>query len=149
MFWVVRVSSLLAFLSLAAATPAFAQYFGARVGASVDPDQFYVGGHVEVGPIVDRLWFRPNIEVGFGDDVTATTLNFEVVYRYVPPRSDWTVYGGGGPAINVYHFDNDTNSEGGFNLVFGAEHNSGIFTEVKAGVGDSPDLKFGVGYTFR
>jgi hypothetical protein len=137
------------FLSSITAVPAFAQYFGVRAGASVDPDQFFIGGHAEVGPIVDRVWFRPNIDIGFGDDVTATTLNFEAVYRYAPPRSDWTLYGGGGPAINVYNFDNDTESEGGFNFVFGAEHQSGVFSEVKLGVGDSPDLKLGVGYTFR
>jgi hypothetical protein len=146
---IVRVVVIGALLSLSAATPAFAQYFGVSAGASVDPDQFYIGGHAEVGPVVDRVWFRPNIEIGFGDDVTLTALNFEVVYRYVPARSDWTVYGGGGPAINLYNFDNDTEAEGGFNFVFGAEHRSGIFSQVKFGVGDSPNLKFGVGYTFR
>ena len=42
---------------------------GLRAGVSVDPDQFYVGAHVETAPIVERLVFRPNVEVGFGDDV--------------------------------------------------------------------------------
>jgi hypothetical protein len=139
---------------IGSAAPAHAQDFGVRGGASVDPDQFYVGAHVEAGPIVDRLYFKPNVEVGFGDDLTLAAINLEFVYRVPLPRSEWAFYGGGGPAINIFSFDNgrrddNTETEAGFNFVFGVQHFRGFFTEFKAGVGDSPDLKFGVGYTWR
>jgi hypothetical protein len=35
------------------------------------------------------------------------------------------------------------------NLPGGLEHESGLFFEVKAGAFDSPDLKAGVGFTFK
>jgi hypothetical protein len=131
------------------AAPAGAQDFGIRGGASVNPNQLYLGAHVEAGPLVDRVYFRPNVEVGFGDDLTLTTINLEFLYRHPLPRSEWGIYGGGGPAINFYNFDGGDETEAGFNLLFGLEHDRGLFTEVKAGLGDSPDLKIGVGYTWR
>ena len=42
-------------------SPAFAQQgVGVRGGVSVDPDQFYVGGHFESDELIERLHFRPN-----------------------------------------------------------------------------------------
>ena len=35
------------------------------------------------------------------------------------------------------------------NFLFGAEARNGLFFELKVGVIDSPELKFGVGYTFK
>ena len=134
---------------LATSTQAWAQGPGVRGGVSIDPDQFYFGGHYETPPLVDRLHFRPNLEVGIGDDVVTTAINFEFVYKF-PSRSPWRLYAGGGPAVNFYSFDNDNSeTEGGFNFLIGAEQRSGLFFELKVGVIDSPDLKFGVGYTFR
>ena len=63
-----------------------AQGPGIRGGVSVDPDQFYVGAHYETGALVDRLHFRPNVEAGFGDDLTTIALNFEFAYKF-PHRS--------------------------------------------------------------
>jgi hypothetical protein len=135
-----------------AGRPALAQGVGVGVrgGASVDPDQFYFGAHVETPAIVDRVHLRPNLEIGVGDDVTLIGVNIEAVYKYPLPRSQWVVYGGGGPAINYYNFDNDRGSDtrAGLNIVGGLEHDRGLFFEVKVGGWGSPDLKFGVGYVF-
>jgi hypothetical protein len=129
--------------------PAAAQQgAGVRAGVSSDPDQFYFGGHVETGPLVDRLHFRPNIEIGLGDDLTVIALNFEFAYHF-PSRRPWALYVGGGPALNIVDHDEDTEAEGGFNVLFGVEHNEGLFVELKVGMSDSPDLKFGVGWSFR
>jgi hypothetical protein len=122
---------------------------GMRAGASVNPDQVYLGGHFETPPLVERLHFRPNLELGFGDDVTTTSVNLEFVYKWPLRQSPWTFYAGGGPAINFYHIEDETDSQGGLNLLGGFEHDNGFFFEVKAGTFDSPDLKAGVGYTFR
>jgi hypothetical protein len=149
-----RVKFLLALgACLATASPAAAQGPGVRGGISVDPDQFYVGGHYETSELVDRLHFKPNIELGIGDNVTTIALNMEFVYKF-PRKSDWGIYAGAGPGVNFYSVDTNgrgdgTNTEGGFNLLVGAENRSGLFFEMKVGAVDSPDLKFGVGWTFK
>jgi hypothetical protein len=127
---------------------AAAQGAGVRAGASVDPDQFYVGGHYETGALVQRLHFRPNLEVGFGDDVTTVGANLEFVYK-IPLDGPWSLYAGGGPALNIYSFDDDSETDGGLNLLFGAETSNGLMFEVKVGAINSPEVKFGVGYTWR
>jgi hypothetical protein len=141
-------------LVVLAASPAFAQLDGGvRAGVSVNPDQFYFGGHVETGPIADQIRFRPNIEVGLGDNLTLISINPEFVYRIPAGTAPWRLYAGGGPAINIYRFDragsDRTETEAGFNVLFGAEHSDGLFFEIKVGAFDSPELKFGVGYTWR
>ena len=137
---------------LLSSTPAAAQDAGLRGGLSMDPDQFYFGGHLETSPLVDRLHFRPNVEVGIGDDLTLIAANMEFVYKFSTGRS-WNLYAGGGPALNIYMFDgggdNDAETEAGFNVLIGVEQARGLFFEFKVGAIDSPDLKFGVGYTWR
>jgi len=133
---------------LFAAEPAHAQHgFGIRTGVSVDPDQFYFGAHVDVGPLVKSLWFRPNIEIGFGDDVTLIAINPELAYWF-PSKSSWHVYLGGGPALNIYDYDSGSDTQAGLNFLVGVAHSGGFFVEAKVGAFDSPTFKFGFGYTF-
>ena len=146
----VTVFSFVVAMTAVSAMPAQAQDAGVRGGVSVDPDQFYFGGHIETSPLVDRLHFRPNVEVGFGDDLMLIGANMEFVYKF-PSRGGWGFYAGGGPALNVIMIDDvdDSDTEAGLNVVLGAEHSGGLFFEFKVGVIDSPDFKFGVGYTWR
>lgn len=145
-----RMSFLLGTLFVFTVTAAAsAQDAGIQGGLSVDPDQFYFGGHVETPPLVDRLHFRPNVEVGFGDDLTLITANMDFVYKFPTNRTGWGLYAGGGPALNVYMFDDDSNSEAGVNFLVGVYQARGLFFEFKVGAMDSPDFKFGVGWTFR
>jgi hypothetical protein len=146
-----RIGALLALACCLAPAPASAQVAaGVRAGLSLDPDQFYVGGHIETNPLVERLVFRPNVEVGFGDDLVLAAFNFEFAWKFPRGRSQWGFYAGGGPAINLYQRDGPgDDAEGGFNFVAGLENRSGLFFEFKLGVADSPDFKFGVGFTFR
>ena len=146
--WVTGVSFLLGLVVFSSA-PAIAQDGGIRGGISVDPDQFYFGGHLETSPLIDRLHFRPNVEVGIGDDVTLIAANMEFVYKFTS-RRPWTIYAGGGPALNVYMVDDlDAETDAGLNLLVGVEQSRGLFFEFKFGAIDSPDFKFGVGWTFR
>jgi len=133
-----------------AAAPAQAQVApGVQAGISLDPDQFYFGGHIETSPLVDRLRFRPSVDIGLGDDTTLVAGNFDFTYTF-RARSGWNLYVGGGPTINWYDFDNgDSDTEGGFNFIVGAKQSGRLFFELKVGLEGSPDLKFGVGYTFR
>lgn len=146
--WPVRLAALLTLLLCFSSTPLFAQDVGVRAGVSGDPDQFYFGGHLETGELLERLTFRPNAEIGLGDDVTLVAINLEFAYKF-PTRQAWQLYVGAGPALNIYDRDDETDLEGGFNILLGVEHRQGLFVEFKVGLGDSPDVKFGVGYTFR
>lgn len=149
--WVAGLSILLGVV-LFSSTPALAQDAGIRGGISIDPDQFYFGGHLETAPLLEGLYFRPNVEVGFGDDLTLIGANMEFVYKFTRGRS-LNFYAGGGPALNIYMIDgagdNDAETEAGFNVLVGAETSRGLFFEFKLGAIDSPDFKFGVGYTWR
>jgi hypothetical protein len=151
-------SALVLGAALVAPAPAEAQGgFGVRAGVSADPDQFFVGLHYETEPMFDRLRFRPNAEIGFGDDLTLLALNAEFAYWLPVKARQWGVYVGGGPAMNVYIFDeehprrgdDDTEIEPGLNFLFGVQHRQGFFTELKIGAIDSPDFKFTVGYAWR
>jgi len=142
--------------ALLTARPAAAQAleaYGVRAGVSVDPDQFYFGGHVQTEPLIDRLHFRPNVEIGVGDNATVLALNVEFAY-FFPTRSPWQLYAGGGPALNVINFDpdpgdGDTHAEAGLNVLVGVQHSKGLFFEFKVGAFDSPEFKFGVGYSWK
>lgn len=141
--------TLVAFACGVGASPLHAQTTaGVRAGASVNPDQFYFGAHLDPPPLTDRVHFRPNVEVGVGNDVTLVGLNFELAY-FFPARNDWALYAGGGPALNIINTPRDTRAGGGFNILLGGLHESGLFGEVKVGVIDSPDFKFGIGYVFK
>jgi hypothetical protein len=131
------------------ARPASAQvHAGVQGGLSMDPDQVYVGGHIETAPLVDRVRFRPSIDVGFGDNVTLTAFNLDFVYGF-PSRGPWHLYAGGGPSVNFFRSDSRTDSDGGFNLLVGAQNRSGLFFEAKVGLASGANAKFGVGYTFH
>jgi hypothetical protein len=146
---ILRLPAAFVLFLLMGSAPASAQTYGARVGVSGSPDQFYFGGHVETPPVVDRLRFRPNIEIGLGDDVTVVGLNFELAYHF-PQRNGWNVYAGAGPALNIIDVEQgESGAEGGFNVLLGLQHQNGLFFEIKGGAIDSPNFKFGVGYVFR
>jgi len=126
-----------------------AQGVGLVAGVSADPDQFYFGVGYETAELLERLRFRPNLEVGIGDGSTLTTVNLEFAYRIPIQRKPWSVYVGGGPAFVLSHAHDDTDAGGGFNILLGVAHRRGLFTEIKVGAIDSPNFKFGVGYRFR
>jgi hypothetical protein len=146
--WLLLASALL--LSPVAAARGQAQTrAGVQGGVSLDPDQFYFGGHVRTAPLADRVRFRPTLDIGIGDNVTLVALNLDFTYDF-PSRQAWSLYVGGGPAVNIYHSEGrGSEAQAGFNFIVGGQHRDGLFAELKIGAMDSPSLKFGVGYTFR
>jgi len=153
----VPVKVVLVVLALSAvwllSAPAAAQYeFGVRAGVSGGPDQFYFGGHIETPPLVDHVRFRPNVEIGLGDDTTLVAINIEFVYRAALSRPGWDVYAGGGPAANRFSYaawkQKEAGIEPGLNLVAGVAHRDGLFAELKVGVADSPSVKVAVGFAW-
>ena len=137
------------------AAPAAAQNlkYGVRAGVSAEPEQFFFGGHVETKPLLDHLTFKPSVEVGIGDNATLVALNVEFAYHIPIEKQPFGLYIGGGPAANVFSIDagsdNADGVRGGFNFFVGLEHTKGLFLELKVGAGDSPSVKFTVGYTLK
>ena len=149
------LSSVLVFLFMFGAGTAAAQVHGVGVrgGISADPEQVYFGAHVDVTEIVERFWFRPNAEFGFGDGVRLVSLNGEFVYLISIKSREWTPYVGGGPAMLIRSFragpnDRDTDVGPGFNFVGGVQQRKGFLAEIKVGAFDSPGFKLGVGWTW-
>lgn len=138
-------------LVAAVATPSYAQIrYGVRAGVSGQPNQFVFGGHVETKELAQHLTFRPNLEFGVGDGLTLTTINVEFAYWLPTKTKPWLFYVGAGPAAVIAHVNGvGTTSGGGFNMLLGAQHDGGLFTELKVGVVDSPNVKFTVGYQFK
>lgn len=135
-----------------AVDPATAQSrVGVRAGVGVDPEQVYFGAHMDAAEIANRFWFRPNVEVGFGDSRTVAAFNAEFVYR-TPARREWVPYFGGGPALVLQTFrggtNNNTDVGPGFNFVAGLEKRKGLLAEIKLGVMDSPAFKLGLGWNW-
>jgi len=132
--------------------------WGPRVGLTVDPDQIHFGAHLDFGNFGRRVRFQPNFELGFGDNITLAALNLEAAYRFQSTWAIWTPYLGGGLGLNYYSWDNDrdhgddSDTKVGLNVLGGVERGlaSGdrFFAEIKIGIGDSPDFKFTIGWTF-
>lgn len=131
--------------------PAYAdaQGIGFQGGATVDPEQIFVGTHVETGEIFRNFRFRPGIDGGFGGDYSLATINIEFLYHIEVGRSGWALYQGGGPAVVLLRRQEDTNVHAGTFITFGFAHESGFFTDFKLGSLQSPTLKFAVGFTLR
>ena len=131
------------------------QSVGVRAGVSADPDQFLFGGHLETAPLLERLVFRPNAEIGVGDGLVIIGLNFEFAFKIglddqawtrtsarVLPSTSSTAAIAAGVAVTTRASKEDST----FSSV--SKHDGGLFTELKVGALDSPDLKFIVGYAF-
>jgi len=150
---------LLAVLIAGAGTAQAETAWGIRGGATFDPDQIHLGVHMNGGELFTDGWFIPNIEVGFGDDLTLIALNPELVYKFNRRSSaDWGFYIGAGLGINFYTWDDDefggdgSETELGVNCLGGMSRKlsagNDLFFELKLGAADSPDAKVTVGLTF-
>ena len=57
-----RIVLLILAVSMLASVASAAQY-GIRGGLTLDPDQFHVGGHMDLGPVISDMRIVPNIEI--------------------------------------------------------------------------------------
>jgi hypothetical protein len=155
-----RLSLCAACVLLLLAVPAAATTaWGLRGGITFDPDQAHVGAHLDGGELFRNGVFLPNIEIGFGDDITLVTLNPELVYQFDRrSRSGWGFYVGGGLGINFWSWDDggrggdDSDTDLGLNALGGINKRlrggEVFFVELKLGLADSPDAKITAGVTF-
>ena len=128
---------------------AHGQEFGVRTGMNVNPDQFSGGAQYGM-PLSDKLWFQPSVDLGLGDGASLVTLASHVVYRHrMGHRSAWTLFGGGGPELDIYRVAGVQDTFAGVTAFGGAEHASGLFVQCARGFLDSPRMRLGVGYVFH
>jgi len=138
---------------------------GFRIGTGLDPELFLVGVQARMGPIFSPdLWFRPNVEIGFGEITTMVGVNLDFIYRLPisARQGKWSTYFGAGPALNFTSQDfnkEDANTsihwgdfayKTGFNILMGMQHRRGPFFEVKTSIYSqpSPVLRLVGGYSF-
>jgi hypothetical protein len=129
---------------------------GPRVGYTINPDQVHFGGHIDFGDLAGNLMMLPNLEVGFGDDLTTIAPTFELDYRFRSDWGAWTPYlgGGMGPVFYSAKHGGGSSSKLGIYLQFGIGRGSSgsntghFFLEGKLGLADAPDGKVTVGWTF-
>jgi hypothetical protein len=134
--------------------------YGPRVGFSSNPDQLVVGGQLSVGNVTPEITFDPNVELGFGDNVTLIAFNLDMHYHFDLSGSNWRPYAGAGLGINFVSedlppgisADNSSTNVGG-QLIGGASvptaSGNQFFGELKLGIGDVPDFKLLVGWNFK
>lgn len=138
---------------------------GVRAGLALDPELVLVGVQAQVGPFFNRdVYFRPNVEFGFGEVTALFAINPDVIYRLpISSRQGrWSAYVGVGPGFNFLHQNFERNGDGkridfgdfhsdvGLNVLGGIRYRSGMFMELKTTVysDPSPTLRLIVGYNF-
>jgi hypothetical protein len=137
---------------------------GVRAGVGLDPESLAVGAHTKLGPFFHRdVFFRPNIEVGFGEVTTYGALNLEAIYRLpvTERQSRYSIYVGAGPGLNFLDRNFEDDSEEGrdidfsdfdfdasLNFLAGVEFRSGMFLELKSTAYSNPQTKIVIGYSF-
>jgi hypothetical protein len=150
---VLSAVGILAFASTAAAqrqVPVLGEaHWGIRGGVSGEPDQGFFGVQLESAALLTGLTFRPNVEVGFGDDADGLAANFEFAYHMPFQKTDWGTYVGGGPAATFAFNSDDQTLRGGVNLFVGLEKGHRWFFEVKVGNGGTPAVRLTGGFMFK
>ena len=137
---------------------AFAQGVGFQGGMTINPEQVYVGTHVELPLGSDQLVLRPAIDGGFGSGLRVAAIGAEIQYRIELGNSGWRLSQGFGPGVYVARFasgfadEEATDVSGAWTYAFGIVHEGGFFTEFKGGGSRSfaiPMLRIGAGFTIR
>lgn len=128
---------------------------GVRAGYTHDDgiDQWHVGAHTRFNEVFPNVDVTPGLEFGFGDNVTIITANGDVTYRASeivgPP---WGLHLGGSLSLNYFDWPGDSDIHLGLSALVGVSRQlnekTDLFTEVRIGILDSPDLKITLGATF-
>jgi hypothetical protein len=137
-------------LCLIISSAAFASpQLGLRAGVTVNPDQFHFGGHLDLGQVLPPLRLVPNVEFGFGNNLTFIAMNGDLLYDF--QDTPWSV--GGELGLNFVdsdyghsHSDLGLSALGNYRLRL--DSGKTLLLEAKLGLVDSPDFKFTVGWNF-
>lgn len=147
----------LALCSVARAQEMTFQSWGLRGGLRLgenDFDQFVIGAQASFGDIWENVRFAPNVELGFGSDVTAVSLDPELhyVFRDEPVDDETFFYAGGGLGLHILDFDGGSDTDLKINLVGGIEKGldggRGLFGEFRMSLVDGTWFEFLGGINF-
>ena len=127
--------------------------YGARAGYSLSPDQLFVGAHVDLGQVIAPLRLVPNVEIGFGNDLTLICVNGDLLYDF-----EGTPFSAGGE-LGFVHSSFDTyygsysDTDIGLSVLgdylLSLNNGTDLILEVKLGLSTyTPDFKLTVGYNF-
>jgi hypothetical protein len=124
---------------------------GFQGGASIDPEQAFVGVYWQSPAFGGRLHLRPGIDGGFGNDLRVATINIDFIARFSLGGSGWDLIQGGGPVITITKFNDfeGTDTSAGGSYLIGFAHDSGFFGEFRIGGGNTPSLKMGAGWAIK
>lgn len=133
---------------LIAGTATAAQY-GMRAGLSLSPDQFVVGGQMDLGTVVGDMRVVPNVELGFGNSLTTVAFNGDLIYDF----ADSPFSLGGELGLNIAdHSNGGSSTDLGLSVLgdyrLGLASGKTLIMEAKLGLVDSADFKFTVGWSF-
>lgn len=143
---------------LCAPSAAGAQGIGFQGGMTVNPEQVYVGTHLELPLGSDQLVLRPAVDGGFGDGLRVAAIGAEMHYRIDLGNSGWRLSQGFGPSVYVARFagrfehEDVTDVSAAWTYAVGVIHEGGFFTEFKGGGSRGiaiPALRIGAGFTIR
>jgi hypothetical protein len=123
-------------------------------GASIDPEQVYVGVFWQSPAIGGNFRIRPGLDGGFGNDLRLGTINVDFTYSIPLGQSPWKFVTGGGPAIVLIKYANEAIETGtevtaGGSYIFGFAHDDGFYAEFRVGGGNVPSLKMGAGWVLK
>ena len=111
---------------------AFAQGVGFQGGLTINPEQVYVGTHVELPLGSDQIVLRPAIDGGFGSGLRVAAIGAEIQYRIELGNSGWRLSQGFGPGVYVARFasgfanEEATDVSGAWTYAFGIVHEGGF-----------------------
>lgn len=140
---------------LAVGSAAWAQSaVGFTGGASIDPEQGYVGVFYQTPDIGGRFRLRTGLDGGFGEGLRLGTVNIDFAYFIPLGNSQWKFLTGGGPTIVFTRiaddtFDSGTEISAGGSWLLGFAHDNGFFGEFRLGGGNVPALKMGAGWAIK
>jgi hypothetical protein len=123
------------------------------VGFSINPDQYVIGLQAALKEY-HKMTFAPSVDLGFGDDVTLVTANFDLkLDLFTPPGSASILYAGaGGTIAYIDPKKGDSDTEIGMSLIGGIKLGLGrknyYNIEARYGIGDIPDFKLLGGIMF-
>jgi hypothetical protein len=123
-------------------------------GASIDPEQGYVGVFYQTPDIGGRFRLRTGLDGGFGEGLRLGTVNIDFAYFIPLGNGPWKFLTGGGPTIVFTRiaddtFDTGTEISAGGSWLLGFAHDGGFFAEFRLGGGNVPALKMGAGWAIK
>lgn len=151
---IIFTAAILAVLPAVASAGSAYTYYGPHLGFTSGPDQFVVGGHLQWSGMAPRTAFVPSLDLAWGSDLTLVSLNADFHYQ-LNSTTSFRPYLGGGAGFHFPAGDNNANSDmyAGGHFILGAafpmQTGTRFFTELKLGLGDSPDFKALAGWNFR